>query len=978
MSGPVPDGSGPASFARQVVRAEGGFAYGVIGADIHVFGDGRPVYVLRRWEGPPAADPDWLLELPSRMLSARHEVVPFTGREDDVTALRTWRDTPRRLAARWLHGPGGQGKSRLAAQLGAESRAEGWLVVVAVHGSGTVLPPPGSQDLRAEDAVGVLVIVDYADHWPLPDLAWLCSNALLHRPGLPARLLLLARDATGWPAVRATLADVEAATSRQVLEPLADDGEEGGDRAAMFRAARDAFAGRYGLPAPREVGPPVALAEPEFGLTLTVHMAALAAVDARRTGRRPPADAAGLTTYLLDREQRHWARLADAPGHETPPAVMNRAVFAAALTGAVERRTGTAAVDSLRLPLPTDIVLADHAACYPPADPARPAVLEPLTPDRLAEEFVALTLPGHLADYPAYDWAPAALDALLPHTGGAPAAPWLSRAMTVLTSAAGRWPHVGRQHLYPMLRRAPWLAVAAGGAPLGALVTLDDIDVDLLEAVESCLPRRDDAVLDPAAAVLAVRLAEHRMAATGDPAAHAAVQLDLGWSLAGAGRYDESLAAVERSVALYEQVARADPERYEPDLARALNNLTTELDREGRGDEALHAIESALAIRRRRLRPGHDSDTADLALSLSNYAIRLRRAGRRFEALRADGESLTLYAQVAADRPGRYDRDLAVTLVNIGSCLNSVLQVDAALAATRRAIAILRPRARDAPAAYEGMLAQGLTHLASMLAGAGRTNEVIVARVISEGGVPDDDLLRWRGWRTEALAAATEAVEIRRRGARANPAALDADLAGALRSLAQVQEAVGLRDEARVTGHEADGLERSIDPRRQAWAPPELREHGAGRVVDEVLLGLYRHLAATEVTVHGPHLMLLLRAAHRNGQREGSQDLAYLAEVLEVSRRLADADPVTYEPGHLYEMRQFAWELWWAGRREEAVEALEQAVELARALATEDPGTHRDHFVRYTDDLATWLKAVGRRRDARTARRAARRQAGKP
>ncbi|MFD3538937.1 hypothetical protein ACFWUQ_05485 [Streptomyces sp. NPDC058662] len=970
MSGPEPDDAGAGPFVRQVVRAEGGFAYGVIGADIHVFGDGRPVYVLRSWAGPPAADPEWLLELPSRMLSARHEVVPFTGREGDAAALRTWRDTPRRLAARWLHGPGGQGKSRLAARLGAESRAEGWLVVVAVHGAGTVLPPPGSQDLRAEGATGVLVIVDYADHWPLPDLAWLFSNALLHRPGLPARLLLLARDATGWPAVRATLADVEAATSRQTLQALADDGEEGGDRAAMFRAARDAFADRYGLAAPDAIGAPVVLAEPEFGLTLTVHMAALAAVDARRTGRRPPADAAGLTTYLLDREQRHWARLADTPGYVTPPAVMNRAVFAAALTGAVERRTGTAAVDALRLPLPTGTVLADHGTCYPPEDPARPTVLEPLTPDRLAEEFVALTLPGHPADYPAHDWAPTALDALLPRTGDAPAAPWLSRAMTVLVSAADRWPHMRHQHLYPLLRQAPWLAVAAGGAPFGALVALDDIDFELLEAIAAYLPRRDDAVLDPAAAALAVRLVDHRMAATDDPAAHAAIQLSLGSNLAGAARYDESLAAAERAVTLYEAVARADPERYESDLAAALNNLAKELDRERRGDEARHAIESAVAIRRRRLRPGHDSDTAALALSLSNYAIRMRNEGRRVEAVRANAESLTLYAQVAAARPGWYDRDLAATLVNLGSSLDSALRVDAAVAATRRAVAILRPRARDDPAAYEGLLSQALINLAGMLVSGGRGHEVIVARVINEGGVPSDDLLRRRGWRTEALAAATQAVEIRRRQARANPAALNSDLAGGLRSLARVQEAVGLRDEARVTAHEADGLERSVDPRRRPWTAPEQVEDGPWHAVDEVLVGLYRYLAATEVTVHGPTLVLLLGIP-----RDGSRDPEALAEALEVRRRLADADPVTYEPVLLYEMRQFAWELWWAGRREEAVEMLEEAVDLARALATEAPGTYRDRFLRYTEDLAAWLRAVGRRRDARAVRRAARRDA---
>ena len=38
--------------------------------------------------------------------------------------------------------------------------------ITATHGPGTVLPPPGSQDLRLDGAAGVLVIVDYADRWP--------------------------------------------------------------------------------------------------------------------------------------------------------------------------------------------------------------------------------------------------------------------------------------------------------------------------------------------------------------------------------------------------------------------------------------------------------------------------------------------------------------------------------------------------------------------------------------------------------------------------------------------------------------------------------------------------------------------------------------------------------------------------------------------------------------------------------------------
>ena len=49
--------------------------------------------------------------------------------------------------------------------------------------------------------------------------------------------------------------------------------------------------------------------DPEFGLTLAVHMAALAMVDALATGQRPPRNMADLTMYLLNREQLRWARL---------------------------------------------------------------------------------------------------------------------------------------------------------------------------------------------------------------------------------------------------------------------------------------------------------------------------------------------------------------------------------------------------------------------------------------------------------------------------------------------------------------------------------------------------------------------------------------------------------------------------------------------------------------------------------------------
>jgi hypothetical protein len=115
----VTETSGPESPFAQNVTASNGFAYGAIGADIHVSDDGVPVYLLANWQAEPEADQAWLWELPSRMLNARFAVVPFTGRDGDLAELHQWKGEGPRLAVRWLHGPGGQGKTRLAAKLAA-------------------------------------------------------------------------------------------------------------------------------------------------------------------------------------------------------------------------------------------------------------------------------------------------------------------------------------------------------------------------------------------------------------------------------------------------------------------------------------------------------------------------------------------------------------------------------------------------------------------------------------------------------------------------------------------------------------------------------------------------------------------------------------------------------------------------------------------------------------------------------------------
>jgi hypothetical protein len=195
----------------------------------------------------------------------------------------------------------------------------------------------------------LLLLVDYADRWPLTDLSWLFHNGLL-RQQTPVRVLLIGRSVGGWPALRGKLDRLRKNidTSDQFLAPIPGDGPA---RADMFAAARDCFTRHYAQAPPVPPEPPQPLDAPEFGLTLAVHMAALVAVDAVVSGRSLPTDMVGLTTYLLDREQENWRQLYENADrgldHQTSDREMARAVFAAVLAGPSATATATTVIETL-------------------------------------------------------------------------------------------------------------------------------------------------------------------------------------------------------------------------------------------------------------------------------------------------------------------------------------------------------------------------------------------------------------------------------------------------------------------------------------------------------------------------------------------------------------------------------------------------------------------------------------------------------
>ncbi|MDQ3988330.1 MAG: tetratricopeptide repeat protein [Actinomycetota bacterium] len=467
------------------------------------------------------------------------------------------------------------------------------------------------------------------------------------------------------------------------------------------------------------------LDEDDYARVLTVHMAALVAVDAVDGGRRAPGDAIGLSIYLLDREHAYWQALHTHRAGHTQPQVMARAVFLATLTRPLPRERAIGVLRHVELASSAETcgqIVDDHAACYPPADTG--TVFEPLYPDRLGEDFLALQLPGHtLGSYTPDGWATDALPRLLAAVEGpgVDAAPQHTRnIVTVLIEAARRWPHLAAGHLYPLLRARPHLALAAGGAALSALTDIDGIDLTVLEAIEPLLPDGQHVGLDIGAAAITQRLTEHRLTAISDPARCAALHATLGWRLGNAGLHQQALTPTEDATGIYRRLAEANPAAYLPGLAASLNNLGIRLSDVGRREAALAPTEEATDIYRRLAQANPAAYLPDLAASLNNLGTMLSGLGQWEAALAPSKEAVAIRRRLAEANPAAYLPGLAASLNNLGIWLSDLGQREAALAPAEEATGIYRRLAEANPAAYLPDLAMSLSNLGATLSDRGQ------------------------------------------------------------------------------------------------------------------------------------------------------------------------------------------------------------------------------------------------------------------
>ncbi|MGW3352965.1 tetratricopeptide repeat protein [Nonomuraea rubra] len=955
-------------------RATGsGFARIYQAAGNMVIHDGGEPYRLALWPAPAAAPPpEQARARPSGLLQAANGLIAFTGRRDLLDDLRRWRDGPG-LEVRLIHGAGGQGKTRLAHEVARAWRQDGWVVLAARHRRDRSVPEPFVVPDLAR-AAGLLVVVDYAERWDTADVLSLLADTRVGT-GPPVRVLLLARPAgTWWQGLAYRIErDVHLTPGRTELGPLEDG--PGVTRAGLFEAARDRFAELLGIPDAGNVDPPPAWNRHEaYRLVLTVHMAALAAVLAYDRGDPPPADPATVSAFLLARERDHWEAMS-APSRDNPlrtaPDALGQVAYTATLTGRLGHADGRAAlalagIDSKEAP---GQLLKDHAVCYPGL---RDTVLEPLYPDRLGEDFVALMTPGHSHEFPADPWADGAPARLLAPAEEAPVEDpgrvWAPHALATLVEAAGRWPHLAGGQLYPLLNANPELALQAGGATLAALAALDGIDPGLLEGIAAVLPDHRHIDLDIGIAAVTTRLAGHRLAATTEPALQARVHEDLAIRLGYAGLHARALAEGEQAARIMRGLAALDRAGHLPNLAASLNNQATRLMALGRRNEGLPLLEEAIAFRRELAAADPATHLPDLATALANHAASLADARRLDEALPHSEEALLLRRRLVELDRAAHLPNLPPSLINHALQLADMGRQAEAVPLSEEAVAIGRELAGRNPAAYLPDLANALENHAGRLAEVGRLDEALP---LSE----------------ESLGLYRELAELNRT---AHLPGLSVSLNNHIGLLAQA----GRTEEVLRLSVEMIGLCRELaDTDRRAYLPLlaaslhnyALKLVAPGHEAEAVGLfseavSLRRELAGWDPAVHLPELVSALRSvadlSHRHalrlvGEERRAEAFPYSEVAVASWRELAELDRPPHLPMLASALNNHAGRLAEAGRTAEAAPVAEEAVALWREMVEVDRAEYLPDLALSLSNCTLRLAEAGRRAEAVTIAREA-------
>jgi tetratricopeptide (TPR) repeat protein len=845
---------------------------------------------------------------PNLLLRPLYEATPFRGRADQSRALAAWCAADRVPGLALIHGPGGMGKSRLAAKLCRTQLEQGWL-------AGFLKPDLAPEVISALAALTkpVLIVVDYAETRP-DTVTKLIDTLTEKRTRKRWRVLLVART-TGdwWPYLPTQVhgeaeAVVKTATTYEL--PAIEPSLEG--RQAAFEEAAGHF-GRLLDRSSEAIGEPD-LSDRRFDRPLWLHMAALSALfkadtgDAHKGGPVSASPDGPLEDALL-REHEYWrktvkaAEAANGTRLDIDDGLAARAVAVATLLGAAN---GAEAEEALRA-VGSDTMdrrrVADWLRTLYPG--GREAWFHPLEPDLLGEALLAKTLND----------APGVIDRALRLVPPERA----ERPLTVLNRIAHKDLRARAALERCISTRldslwSPAFEVARGsGDPLGQILAIAlerNPRAEIAESIRARLPEatvvfRELAVVATEVCLVAAR---ERGAA---PDEVARLLNNLSIRHAHLGRREAALAASEEAVSGYRALVSQRPDAFRPGLASSLQNLSTRLADLGRCEAALAPMEEAVKIRRSLVAERPDAFLGNLAGALNNLSNRLADLGRHEAALAAIEEAVKIRRNLVAERPDASRTDLAMALNTLSNRLADLGRRGAALAASEEAVSTYRALVAERPGAFLPDLARALNNLSIRLSAIGR--------------------------REPALVAMEEALSTYRTLAADRPEAFLPELADALNN---------------VSNRLAD-----------------LGRHEAALAPMEEAVSTYRVLAAERPDASRTDLAMALNNLSNRLADLGRRDaaLAAIEEAVTTYRDLVAERPDAFLPNLAASLNNLSVQLSDLGRRDASLAAIEEAVTTYRDLVAERPDAFRDKLVTSLRTLARLLDALGRHEEAEAA-----------
>lgn len=638
---------------------------------------------------------------PVVLLRAERRVVPFSGREADLSRLDAWLERSDQVSVRLIAAAAGEGKSRLADEFAAGAEAKGWQTERLRDGW-------RPQDMPAERS---LLIVDYAETKTrvLTELLSRLSHSAVNGP---IRVLLLARSAGDWwrglSSVSPEVEDVLADATVHTLAPLRDDPAAA---TALYADAVAAFA------AAMNVEPPANPEVPEFhDSLLDLLQRALLSVLADTEEGAPDR----VVARLLGHERRYVRAAADADLDGFDNMDFERVAVLFSLFPPREEAEGIA-LAALAQPTATPVELRKLARLFRRLYPSETYYSSGLKPDAVAERALAGlieedgAIPGGLAT-----WHRA--DAVQLEMGLRLVARSAALAASARTELGRLVPTLDLDALAIAVRVALQIE-----APQALILAIQDAVVagafdEHLGALLELLPEETVALAEMAA-VVAQRLLTTPAADHASAAAEGRLLLDASNRFSDAGWSERALEAATDGIA----ALRSDGsgESAGP-LFSALSNLSNRLWETGDLDDALDAAREAIAER-----PAN-ADPIDLVAARNNLAFRAIELGHYDEAAAELAEALAVGGSAAEVSTRARVRMKAVESNDV--CLMSALgkwdravQLSTALLAERR---IDYAQQRDRNIAY---LARSLANAALPLAATGdsRSARALIAEARS-------------------------------------------------------------------------------------------------------------------------------------------------------------------------------------------------------------------------------------------------------